>query len=142
MLKYLSIFVNTLINITIYIINMADFTVIKCSKCYIYKPHFNTIGRFNLILLCLSRCRLILIKRQELANYTLLVLTLKRTYLSRCLLWQITMMGLCYLHVRIVKTLFLSFLFFVSGRVLKVPACGINLLLLQYLLLLYIRARA
>ena len=52
---------------------MADFTVIKCSKCYIYKPHFNTIGRFNLILLCLSRYGLILIERQELANHTLLL---------------------------------------------------------------------
>jgi len=45
-LKYFSIalsFVDTLINTTIYILNMADPTVIECSKCHIYKPHFNFV---------------------------------------------------------------------------------------------------
>ena len=40
---YAFLFVDTSINTTIYIVNMVDPTIIKCSKCYIYKPRFNFI---------------------------------------------------------------------------------------------------
>jgi len=40
---YTFLFIDTSINTTIYIINMADPTIIKCSKCYIYKPRLNFI---------------------------------------------------------------------------------------------------
>ena len=36
------LFINTSIN-TLYIINMADPTIIKYSKCYIYKPRLNFV---------------------------------------------------------------------------------------------------
>ena len=43
MYLFVDIFINISINTTVYAVNMADFAVIKYSKCYIYKPHFNFI---------------------------------------------------------------------------------------------------
>ena len=40
---FIDIFINFSINITIYAIIMAELTIIKYSKCYIYKPHLNFI---------------------------------------------------------------------------------------------------
>ena len=36
-------FFHTLINTTIYIINVVEPTAIKCIRCYIYKPYINFI---------------------------------------------------------------------------------------------------
>jgi hypothetical protein len=40
---YAFLFINTSINTSIYIINMADPTIIEYSKCYIHKPRPNFI---------------------------------------------------------------------------------------------------
>ena len=43
MYLFINIFIDISINTTVYAINITDLTVIKCSKCYIYKPHLNFI---------------------------------------------------------------------------------------------------
>ena len=57
-LKYYTIpFIDISINTIIYVINVAEPTIIKYSKCYIYKPHLNFIKNSPLKKL-LKLCRL------------------------------------------------------------------------------------
>jgi hypothetical protein len=60
MYLFVDIFINISINTTAYAINMADFAVIKCSKCYIYKPHLNFVkdGPLKKLLKLYQSCRL------------------------------------------------------------------------------------